>query len=52
MKMMNFRMEELLPIVTWLSEKYTSKESTSISYEGSLWKLYCTVFINVRIIIN
>ena len=33
MKMMNFRMEELLPIVTWLSEKYTSKESTSISYE-------------------
>ena len=33
MKMMNFRMEELLPIVAWLSEKYTSKESTSISYE-------------------
>lgn len=31
--MMSFRMEELLPIVTWLSEKYTSKESTSISYE-------------------
>ena len=33
MQMMSFSMEELLPIVAWLTEKYTSKESTSISYE-------------------
>lgn len=33
MQMMNFSMEELLPVVTWLSEKYTSKESTSLTYE-------------------
>lgn len=31
--MMNFSMEELLPIVAWLTEKHTSKESTSISYD-------------------
>jgi hypothetical protein len=32
--MMNeFSMEELIPIVTELTEKYTSKESTSISYD-------------------
>ena len=30
---MNFEMEELLPIVAELVEKYTSKESTSVSYE-------------------
>lgn len=28
-----YGMEQLLPLVTMLSEKYTSKESTSISYE-------------------
>lgn len=31
--MNNYEMEELLPIVAELTEKYTSKESTSISYE-------------------
>lgn len=31
--MMNYKMEELLPLVGELSEKYTCKESTSISYE-------------------
>lgn len=31
--MMNYEMEELLPIVAKLAEKYTSKESTSVSYE-------------------
>lgn len=33
MKMNNYEMEELLPLVAELTEKYTSKESTSISYE-------------------
>ena len=28
-----YEMEELVPIVAALSEKYTSKESTSVSYE-------------------
>ena len=28
-----YEMEELVPIVASLSEKYTSKESTSVSYE-------------------
>ena len=32
---MNYEMEELLPIVGELAEKYTSKESTSISYESA-----------------
>lgn len=40
-----FEMDELLPVVAWLSEKYTSKESTSISVERAqqLMKavLYC-----------
>ncbi len=31
--MMNYEVEELLPIVAELAEKYTSKESTSISYD-------------------
>lgn len=30
---MNYKIEELLPIVAELTERYTSKESTSISYE-------------------
>ena len=30
---MQYEMEQLIPIVARLSEKYTSKESTSISYE-------------------
>ena len=30
---MNYEMEELLPIVAELADKYTSKESTSIPYE-------------------
>ena len=33
MQMINFSMEELLPVVAWLTEKYTSKESTSVSYD-------------------
>lgn len=31
--MMQYEMEELIPILAGLSEKYTSKESSSISYE-------------------
>ena len=30
---MDYKMEELIPIVSWLVDKYTSKESTSVSYE-------------------
>lgn len=30
---MDYTMEELVPVVTMLSEKFTSKESTSITYE-------------------
>jgi len=30
---MNYEMEELIPVVAMLAEKYTSKESTSITYE-------------------
>jgi len=30
---MSYEMEELLPIVIWLTEKYTSKESSSVPYE-------------------
>ena len=30
---MNYEMEELVPIVGKLAEKYTSRESTSIPYE-------------------
>lgn len=32
---MEYTMEELLPLVSKLSEKYTSKESTSITYEAA-----------------
>ena len=32
-QMMNYRLEELLPIVAELAERYTAKESTSISYD-------------------
>lgn len=28
-----YSMEELLPVVAWLTRKYTSNESTSITYE-------------------
>lgn len=31
--MSDFTMEELIPTVAWLVEKYTSKESTSVPYE-------------------
>ncbi len=30
---MNYEIEELLPVVGWLAEKYTSGESTSVTYE-------------------
>ena len=30
---MKYEMEELVPIVAGLADQYTSKESTSISYE-------------------
>lgn len=30
---MKYKMEELVPIVAWLSEKYTGNDSTSITYE-------------------
>lgn len=30
---MDYSMEELMPVVAWLSEKYTNRESSSISYE-------------------
>lgn len=30
---MRYSFEEILPVVIWLSEKYTRKESTSIPYE-------------------
>jgi len=30
---MDYSMEELLPLMTWLTDKYTSKESTSVPYE-------------------
>lgn len=30
---MDYRIEELLPLVTWLTDKYTSKESSSVPYE-------------------
>lgn len=30
---MDYNMEELLPLITWLTDKYTSKESTSVPYE-------------------
>lgn len=30
---MDYKMEDLLPVVAELAEKYTSKESTSLPYE-------------------
>lgn len=42
--MMNFSMEELLPVVAWLSEKYTSKESTSISYERARYLMEAAIY--------
>ena len=30
---MNYKVEELMPVVARLADKYTSKESTSISYD-------------------
>lgn len=30
---MNYKMEELIPVVTWLAKKYTSNESSSVTYE-------------------
>lgn len=30
---MEYRMKQLLPIVSWLTDKYTSKESSSVPYE-------------------
>ena len=50
---MDYEMEELVPIVGKLAEKYTSHESTSITYEkaeqlkqNSLWGLSYIVFTN------
>ena len=41
---MNYEMEELLPIVAELAEKYTSKESTSISYETARQLMEAVVY--------
>ena len=41
---MNYEMDELLPIVAELSEKYTSKESTSISYETARQLMSAVVY--------
>lgn len=30
---MNHTMEELVPVVSWLAERYTQKDSTSVTYE-------------------
>lgn len=30
---MKYEMEELIPLVGWLAQKYTSGESTSVTYE-------------------
>ena len=35
MKYLEYEIEELIPIVIRLAEKYTSKESTSITYEAA-----------------
>ena len=42
--MNEFDMEELIPIVAELTEKYTSKESTSVSYDTAK-QLMNAVFI-------
>lgn len=49
---MDYEMEELLPIVATLAEKYTGGESSSISYEkaGQLMEavMYCIRETNAR----
>jgi hypothetical protein len=44
MMRMNYKMEELLPIVAWLTEKYTSKESTSIPYEKARMLMNAVIY--------
>ena len=45
---MDYEMEELVPIVGKLAEKYTAHESTSITYKkrNSLWELSYIAFTN------
>lgn len=49
MQMFEFSMEELIPIVAMLSDQYTSRESSSISYakENNSWKRFYTVSVNL-----
>lgn len=42
--MMSFKMEELMSLVTELSKKYTSNESTSISYEKARQLMEAVIF--------
>ena len=44
---MHFEMEELVPIVAKLAERYTSKESSSISYEKA-WQLMDAVLYCIQ----
>lgn len=41
---MNYKMQELLPIVAELTEKYTSKESTSVTYEKASQLMEAVLF--------
>ena len=41
---MEYQMEELLPLVTALTEKFTSKESSSVTYETAQMLMEAVLF--------
>lgn len=43
-KVDTYHMEELIPIVAMLADKYTSKESSSISYERANQLMEATIY--------
>ena len=41
---MEYKMEELIPVIAVLAEKYTSKESSSVTYETARMLLEAVVY--------
>ena len=41
---MEYQLEELLPITAWLADKYTSKESSSVTYDTAQMLMEAVIY--------
>lgn len=45
---MNYEMEELMPVVSGLAEKYNAFESTSMTYEKAEQLLGAVIYVSMK----